>query len=132
MYTSAKTVVRTVYGNSNCFEVKVSMHQDSASSPLLFVTVMEGFFREFRVALPWQLLYADLVLIAETEDELILLCVVKKNNDWVKKSIKYEVEGCRPRGRQKGLGKRLCKKTVTHTQTQPFHGPLGLCLGPPR
>jgi len=26
MYTGAKTVVRTVYGNSNCFEVKVDMH----------------------------------------------------------------------------------------------------------
>jgi len=26
MYAGAKTVVRRVYGNSNCFEVKVSMH----------------------------------------------------------------------------------------------------------
>jgi len=42
MYTGAKTVVRTVYGNSNCFEVKVSMHQGSALSPLLFVIVMEA------------------------------------------------------------------------------------------
>jgi len=30
MYTGAKTVVRTVYGNSNGFEVKVGMHQGSA------------------------------------------------------------------------------------------------------
>ena len=35
MYTGAKTVVRTVYGNSNGFEVKVSMHQGSALSSLL-------------------------------------------------------------------------------------------------
>ena len=27
MYTGAKTVVRTVYGNSNCFEVKIGMQQ---------------------------------------------------------------------------------------------------------
>jgi len=27
MYTGAKTVVRTVYGDSNGFEVKVGMHQ---------------------------------------------------------------------------------------------------------
>jgi len=27
MYTGAKTVVRTVYSNSNGFEVKVGMHQ---------------------------------------------------------------------------------------------------------
>jgi len=34
MYIGAKTVVRTVYGNSNGFEVKVGMHQGSALSPL--------------------------------------------------------------------------------------------------
>jgi len=37
MYTGAKTVVRTVYGNSSGFEVKVGMHQGSALSPMLFV-----------------------------------------------------------------------------------------------
>jgi len=39
MYTGAKTVVRTAYHNGNGFEVKVSMHQGSALSPLLFVIV---------------------------------------------------------------------------------------------
>ena len=52
MYTGAKTVVRTVYGNSKRFEVKDGMHQSSALSPLLFVIVMEALSREFRVALP--------------------------------------------------------------------------------
>ena len=52
MYSGAKTVVRTVYGNSKSFEVKVGMHQGSALSPLLFVIVMEAISREFRVALP--------------------------------------------------------------------------------
>jgi len=51
MYTGAKTVVRTVYGNSSGFEIKVGMHQDSALSPLLFVIFMETISREFRVAL---------------------------------------------------------------------------------
>jgi len=67
MYTGAKTVVRTVYGNSNSFEIKVGMHQGSALSPLLFVTVVEALSREFRVTLPCELLYADdLAVIAET------------------------------------------------------------------
>jgi len=35
MYTRAKTVMKTVYGNSSGFEVKVCMHQGSALSPLL-------------------------------------------------------------------------------------------------
>ena len=78
MYTGAKTVVRTVYGNSSSFEVKVGMHQGSALSPLLFVIFIEAISREFRVALPWELLYADdLVVIAETEEHLI-----KKLNEW--------------------------------------------------
>jgi len=72
VYTGAKSVVRTVYGNSNGFEVKVGMHQGSALSPLLFMIVMEVLFREFKVALPWELLCADdLVVIAETEDNVI-------------------------------------------------------------
>jgi len=33
--------------DSNCFEVKVGMHQGSALSPLLFVTIMEALSREF-------------------------------------------------------------------------------------
>ena len=35
VYTGAKTVVRTVYGNSKCFQVKLGMHPGSVLSPLL-------------------------------------------------------------------------------------------------
>ena len=52
MYTGAQTVGTIVYGNISIFEVKVGMHQGSALSPLLFVTVMEVISREFGVALP--------------------------------------------------------------------------------
>jgi len=39
---------------------------------------MEAISREFRVALPWELLYAeDLAVIAETEEEL-----VTRLNEW--------------------------------------------------
>jgi len=72
MYTGAKTVVKTAYGNSNGFEVKVGLHQGSALNPLLFAIVMKALSREYKVALPWELLYADdLVVIAETEEDLI-------------------------------------------------------------
>jgi len=55
MHTGVKTVVRTVCGNSNSFAVKVGMHQGSALNPVLFVVVMEALYREFTVALPWEL-----------------------------------------------------------------------------
>ena len=56
----------------------MGMHQGSGLSPLLIVIVMETISREFRVALPWELLYADdLAVIAETEEELI-----KRLNEW--------------------------------------------------
>jgi len=62
-------------------EVKVGMHQGLALSPLLFVIVMEAISREFGVALPWELLYADdLVVIAETEEDLIKMLNGWKNN----------------------------------------------------
>jgi len=78
MYTGAKTVVRTVYGNSSGFEAKVGMPQSSELSPLLFVIVVEAISREFKVALSWELLYTDdLVVIAETEEDLI-----KSLNEW--------------------------------------------------
>jgi len=45
---------------------------------LLFVIVMEALCTEFRVALPWELLYADdLVVIVETENDLN-----KSLNEW--------------------------------------------------
>ena len=81
MYTGAKTPVRTVYGNTDGFEVNVGMHHGSALSPVLPVIVMEAISREFRVVLPWELLYADdLVVIAETEEDLI-----KRLNEWKNK-----------------------------------------------
>jgi len=84
VYTGAKIVVRTVYGHSSGVEVKVGMHQGSTLSPLLLVIVMEAIAREFRVVLPWEQFYAaDLVVIAETEEDLI-----KRLNEW-----KNNVEG---------------------------------------
>ena len=50
--------------------------------------VIEAISREFRVALPWELMYADdLAVIAETEEELI-----KRLNDW---KVNMESKGMR-------------------------------------
>jgi len=47
----------------------LKVHQDSLLSILLYVIVTEAICKEFKVALPWELLHADdLVVIAQTED----------------------------------------------------------------
>ena len=51
--------------------MKVGVHQGSVLSPLLFACVMEALTQEVREGLPWELLYADdLVLMAESIEEL--------------------------------------------------------------
>jgi len=118
-YSGIKTVVivRTVYGNSNGFEVKVGMHQGSALSHLLFVIVMEALSREFRVTLPWELLCADdLVVISETEDDLI-----KRLNEW-----KDNVENRGMRVNMNGTKVMISREWQKVTQ-KAVRWPCGVC-----
>ena len=51
--------------------MKVGVHQGSVLSPLLSVAVMEVVTWGVKEGLPWELLYADdLVLIAQSKEEL--------------------------------------------------------------
>ena len=72
MYVNTTTAVKTKDGLSEEFGVKVGVHQGSVLSPLLFTIVLEALSREFRVGLPFELLYADdLALLAESEKLLM-------------------------------------------------------------
>ena len=72
MYANAKSRVRVNGQLSEEFEVKVGVHQGSVLSPLLFILVLEALSREFRTGVPWELLYADdLVIMADNLDECI-------------------------------------------------------------
>ena len=71
MYANANSKIRVNRSYSAPFEVKVGVHQGSVLSPLLFIIVLEALSIEFRTSTPWELLYADdLVIIAESLDEL--------------------------------------------------------------
>ena len=71
MYENAKSAVNINGSIGDAFPVKVGVHQGSVLSPLLFIIVLEALSREFRTGLPWELLYADdLVLMAESLEEL--------------------------------------------------------------
>merc|ERR1712096_416390 len=66
-YCDAKTAVKVGSGLSDEFEVKVGVHQGSRLSPLLFVIVMQAISKHVADGLPWELLYADdLVIMAAT------------------------------------------------------------------
>ena len=56
---------------SDDISVKVGVHQGSVLSPLLFIIVLEALSKEFRTGCPWELFYADdLVVSAETPEAL--------------------------------------------------------------
>ena len=73
MYENVSSRVRVGDGFSDAFGVKVGVHQGSVLSPLLFIMVMEALSREFHTDRPWELLYADdLVVIADSVEELLV------------------------------------------------------------
>ena len=72
MYSIARSLVRVGEGYSEEFEVKVGVHQGSVLSPLLFIIVLEALSRELRCGVPWEVFYADdLVIIAESLEECV-------------------------------------------------------------
>ena len=81
MYNRAKSKVRVNGSYSDKFEVKVGVHQGSVLSPLIFIIVLEALSTEFCTSCPWELLYADdLVLIGETLDLLMEKLKLWKDN----------------------------------------------------
>ena len=51
--------------------MNVGVYQGSVLSPLLFIIVMEAVTLTVREGLPWEILYADdLVLVGKSEEEL--------------------------------------------------------------
>ena len=72
MYKHARTRIISYGGSvSEWFGVNVGVHQGSVLSPLLFIIVMEAVTPSVREGLPWEMLYADdLVLVGKCEEEL--------------------------------------------------------------
>ena len=71
MYSNAQSRIRVGNDYSEPINVSVGVHQGSVLSPLLFIIVMEALSQEFRTGCPWELLYADdLVVAADSLEEL--------------------------------------------------------------
>ena len=147
MYKDVRSRVRVGDGYSEEFGAGVGVHQGSVLSPLLFIIVLEALSRVFRTGCPWELLYADdLMISAESMEELLMKVQTWKtemekkglrvnmgktkimesgiNLDVLKKSGKYPCGVC-----QSGVGSSNaifcggCKRWV-HKKCAGIKGPL--------
>ncbi|XP_047499240.1 uncharacterized protein LOC125045797 [Penaeus chinensis] len=70
-YREARTTVRTKYGRTDEFMIGIGLHQGSVLSPFPFIMVLDVISENFHTGLPWELLFADdLVVVADSEEEL--------------------------------------------------------------
>ena len=71
LYDDSRSCVAAAGGLSNAFNVSVGVHQGSALSPLLFNLVMEEATKECHRGVPWDLLYADdMIITGESKEEV--------------------------------------------------------------
>ena len=117
MYDNCKGAVSVNGAIGEPFNVKVGVHQGSVLSPLLFIIVMEALSREFRTSLPWELLYADdLVLMSDSIEGL-----EKKFSDWKK--------GMENKGLRVNVGKTkvMISSSSAATVNKTGKYPCGVC-----
>ena len=117
MYKDVRSRVRVGDGYSEEFGVGVGVHQGSVLSPLLFIIVLEALSREFRTGCPWELLYADdLMISAESMEELLV-----KVQTW-----KTEME---KKGLRVNMGKTKIMESVINLDVLKKSGkyPCGVC-----
>ena len=128
------------------FDVRVRVHQGSVLSPFLFVIVLEALSMEFRTGCPWEILYADdLMVSAQSMDELLVklrtwtsemekkalrvimgktkLMVSGSNLDVLRKSGKYPCGVCQAGVGRNALQCKDCRQWV-HKKCSSIKGPL--------
>ena len=117
MYQNARSQVKVNNLFTDVFDVQAGVHQGSVLSPLLSIIVLEALSREFRTSCPWELLYADdLVLIADTMDELL-----SKLGNWKKH---LEAKGLRV---NMGKTKIMISGKNLHSLRDSGKHPCGVC-----
>ena len=71
MYEESETVVRCAVRITECFKVKVGLHQGSALSSFLFAAIMDRQTDEVRRESRWTMLFADDIVICEETREKV-------------------------------------------------------------
>ena len=90
MYQDVRSRVRVGDGYSEEFGVGVGVHQGSVLSPL-FIIVLEALSREFRTGCPWELLYADDLMISAGSMEELLVKVKTWKTEMEKKGLRVNM-----------------------------------------
>lgn len=65
MYREVRTVVRSSVGVTEGFDVKVGLHQGSVLSPYLFDLVMDVLTEDIKRDAPWNMMFADDIVLCE-------------------------------------------------------------------
>ena len=91
MYNNARSKVRVGSKCSEEFEVGVGVHQGSVLSPLLFIIVLEALSRGFREGVPWELLFADDLVIVDTSLERLIERVLEWKNGLESKGLRVNM-----------------------------------------
>ena len=118
MYKDVRSRVRVGDGYSEEFGVGVGVHQGSVLSPLLFIIVLEALSREFRTGCPWELLYADDLMISAGSMEELLVKVKTWKTEMEKKGLRVNMG--KTKIMESGINLDVLKKSGKN--------PCGACL----
>ena len=91
MYNNARSKVRVGSECSEEFGVGVGVHQGSVLSPLLFIIVLEALSKAFRTGVPWELLFADDLVIVDTSLERLIERVLEWKSGLESKGLRVNM-----------------------------------------
>ena len=91
MYNNARSKVRIGSECSEEFEFGVGVHQGSVLSPLLFIIVLEALSKDHRIGVPWELLFADDLVIVDTSLERLIERVLEWKNGLESKGLRVNM-----------------------------------------
>ena len=88
MYHQCETVVRCASRTSEPFAVEVGLHHGSAFSQFLFAIMMDSLTENIRKEAPWQMMFADDVVLCARDKDVLELELEQWREDLEKRGMK--------------------------------------------
>ena len=88
MYHQCETVLGCAAGTSEPFAVEVGLHQGFAFSPFLFAIMMDSLMENIRKEAPWQMMFADDVVLCAMEKDVLELVLEQWREALEKRGMK--------------------------------------------